>query len=146
MKVVGLIISQLNKGRAERVVSRLSKLLSSKYRIFIILYDKTGLSYDVYGQVIYLSDYHKKKSIIPIFIRRIYALKRVKQEFKLDAAVSFLDTPNFINILSKQKKCTTHVSVRNYTPQEISGKFNRFVSKILIKTLYNKSKDRKSVV
>ena len=77
MKVVGLIISQLNKGGAERVVSRLSKLLSSKYRIFIILYDKTGLSYDVYGQVIYLSDYHKKKSIIPIFIRRIYALVQV---------------------------------------------------------------------
>jgi len=139
MKVVGLIISQLNKGGAERVVSRLSKLLSNKYRIFVILYDKTGLSYDVYGQVIYLSDYHKKKSLIPIFIRRICALKRVKQLFKLDAAVSFLDTPNFINILSKNKKCSTHISVRNYTPQEISGKFNRFISKILIKTLYNKS-------
>lgn len=139
MKVVGLIISQLNKGGAERVVSRLSKLLSNKYRIFIILYDKTGLSYDVHGQVIYLSDYHKKKSLVPIFIRRIYALKRVKEVYKLDAAVSFLDTPNFINILSKNDKCATHVSVRNYTPQEISGKINKFIAELLIKTLYNKS-------
>ena len=37
MRNIGLLISELNSGGAERVVSRLSKILKDKYNIYVII-------------------------------------------------------------------------------------------------------------
>ena len=54
MKNVGLLISELNSGGAERVVSRVSKILEDKYNIYVILFEDTYMEYDHGGTLVNL--------------------------------------------------------------------------------------------
>jgi hypothetical protein len=50
-------------------------------------------------------------------IKRIIKVKKIKKKYNLDVCISFLDTPNLVNVLSGGK-CKKIVSIRNYLSLE----------------------------
>lgn len=120
MKKVGLLIPSLNNGGAERVVSRLTKILENTYDIYLIVYEDTYMYYDYCGKLVNMnikSEKNKvKKLLLPL--RRTNKLRKLKKDLKLDVVISFMESPNIVNILSRVKKCKTIVSVRNYNQKE----------------------------
>ena len=61
MKNVGLLISEMNGGGAERVVSHLSYILNDRYNILVILYEDTFMEYECAGTLINMNIPAKKR-------------------------------------------------------------------------------------
>ena len=141
MKNIGLFISELNSGGAERVVSRLSNILNDKYNIYVILFEDTYMEYDYSGILIDLNVPAKIGLLckVSLLIKRVQKLKKQKKVLKLDCVISFLDSPNMVNILSKVKGCKSVVSIRNYSASENSGSLLGKVTNILYRMLYKRA-------
>lgn len=141
-KNIGLLIDTMNNGGAQRVVSRLSKILNEEYNIYVILFEDTYMTYECYGEIINMKVMSQKNSIpgkIIQVIRRKKRLEKIKKQYKLDGVISFLDSPNFVNILSRNKNCKTIISVRNYSKLENGNTLLGKLTNIGIKLLYNKA-------
>jgi len=103
------------------------------------LFNKTPTSYNVECDLLYLNNNQQKSNRLLNFITRIKALKKIKKTLKLDIVISFLDSPNFVNILSKVDGCRTVISVRNYTLYENNNRIIKLINNIFIKILYKKA-------
>lgn len=118
MKRIGLLISTLNGGGAERVVSHLSHILSEEYDVHIVLFEDTYMEYEVSGQIHNLDIPAKNGSVfvkLRILAKRVQRLRELKRKEKLDCVISFLDSPNFVNLLSGSCECRKIISIRNYS-------------------------------
>lgn len=116
-KNIGLLVPALYGGGAERVASRLSWILSDDYNVFMILFDAADMEYECGGTMIdmgipALSDSNFQKRLLPF--KRALKLKRLKRKYKLDAVISFMASPNIVNVLSRIKNCRTIISIRNF--------------------------------
>jgi len=141
-KNIGLLIDTMNNGGAQRVVSRLSYMLNDSHNIYVILFEDTYNSYECTGTIINLNVKSEKNNIIgklKQLLKRKKELSRIKKEYDLDVVISFLDSPNFVNILSAIKTCKTIISVRNYSKIENSSSLIGLISNLGIKLLYNKA-------
>ena len=101
--LVSLLIGALNSGGAERVVSHLSHILSKDYDVHVILFEDTVMEYECGGVLHNLNVPAKKCSIIAklgLLRKRVKALKVLTRKQKLDCVISFLDSPNFVNLLA----------------------------------------------
>ncbi len=141
-KKVGLLISSLNGGGAERVVSRLSTILNSEYDIYLLLFDTKNIKYDYKGKIIDIKAPANSKGLlskIKLLMQRTYRTKAIKKTENLDIVISFLDSPNIVNILSKNKGCKVAISIRNYT--DIGKKPSRILklANFFMKRLYKKA-------
>jgi len=137
---IALIIKNLKHGGAERAVARLSYVLNdAKHEVFLILFSNKYIEYDYKGKLIILDSKIRKSVLgkIGSVIKRSRDLKKAKRLHNIDVAISFLDTPNISNILSKGKEKVL-VSVRNYKSLEDRGVFG-LINKVMIKRLYPKS-------
>lgn len=137
MKKVGLLISQLRAGGAERVVSRLSFILGEQYEIYVILFEDTFMDYECHGTIINLGIKSTSDSLLKkIFLvgNRLIKMKEVKRQLELDAVISFMESPNVVNILSHTSQCQTIISIRNSRPDSANS---LIIS--LIKYLYRKA-------
>lgn len=142
VKKVGLLISTLNSGGAERVVSHLSNILKKGYDVHLILFEDTYIEYQ-YGGVLHNLDVPTKSGSVfkklSLLRQRIKRLKRVIKENELDCVISFLDSPNFVNLFAKVKGCKKIISIRNYSGIENStSRLGRLTDKIM-KRLYKKA-------
>ena len=141
-KSIGLMISTMNSGGAERVVSHLSHILSKDYDVHVILFEDTFMEYECGGTVHSLNTPAKSCSLIVklrLLLRRISALKRLIREEKLSCVVSFLDSPNFVNLLARVKGCRKVISIRNYSDLENrQNAFMRLVD-LAMKLFYRKA-------
>ena len=141
MEKGALLISQINSGGAEHVVSRLSFILKNEYDLDVIIFEDMGKSYPIACDVINMdipAEKNKLKKIM-IFLKRITLLKKIKNDKKYDFVISFLDTPNFVNILAKTKMCKSIVSIRNYSMIENKKQVLGRVTNRAIRFLYNKA-------
>lgn len=140
MKNVGLFISEMNSGGAERVVSRLSKILENDYNIYVVLFEDTYMEYECGGKIVNMNLPAGGGILNKVFLllKRVRALKRIKKEYSLDCVISFLDSPNIVNILSGGS-CKNIVSIRNYTKKENSRSVLGKLTDIFIKKLYQKA-------
>ena len=141
-KKVGLLIPTLLSGGAERVVSRLSSFLNEPYEIFVILFEDTFMDYEYTGTLINLNirscqTSMPKKIFLPF--KRARLLKKIKKQYQLDVVISFMDSPNIVNALSKTKKCKTVLSVRNYSQKEQRDSLLLIISNLMMKYLYKKA-------
>jgi len=137
---IALIIKDLRHCGAQRVMARLSFILNNAgHDVYILLLAGQEVDYDYCGDLMVI-DATIGKGIfgkITTTLQRTWKLSRVKKTYKFDAAISFLDTPNISNILTKGKE-KVFVSVRNYKSLEDKGLFN-FLNKLMIKLLYPKA-------
>jgi glycosyltransferase involved in cell wall biosynthesis len=137
---VALIIKNLKHGGAERAMARLSYILSDAgHEVFLILLSSKSIEYDYTGKLITLDSGIRKSIVGKIgnVIRRSRDLKKAKIIYNIEVAISFLDTPNISNILTKGKEKVL-VSVRNYKSSEDRGIYG-LINKAMIKHLYPKS-------
>jgi glycosyltransferase involved in cell wall biosynthesis len=136
-KNIGLLVPSMNSGGAERVVSRLSNILNDKYNIFVILFEDTYMTYECGGTIINLGIRAQSKNTFAKFLlpfRRAIKLKKIKRTKALDVVISFMDSPNIVNILSRTVNCKTVISIRNFNYVKWNPLF-----KILIKIFYSKA-------
>lgn len=140
-KKVGLLISQLNNGGAERVVSRLTDILSKDFDIYLILFEDTFMEYEYSGKLINLDIKARNNFVWKSFsfLRRIFALRKIKKQYNINVVISFLDAPNLVNILSNTNDCKTYISIRNFTAYENCTSLLKKTHNIGIKFLYNKA-------
>lgn len=106
---VAIIIPSLNGGGAERAAGHLSILLSKEHNVYLIVFNAEGITYPYGGTLIDLKidmenlaaqDWKKRIMNLGYRIKRIREIKREKQ---IDRTVSFMDSPNIVNVLSRVK-------------------------------------------
>ncbi|WP_215114277.1 glycosyltransferase [Exiguobacterium sp. s70] len=138
-----LLIPQMYRGGAERVVSRLSSLLKNDYNIKVVVFDDSRISYDLDCEIISLNVPPQINStwfskIINVVLR-VYRYSKFKRTYQTDITYSFGDTANIINILSfgNDKKIT---SIRGFKRVKTGKNFTeKFITKPVSKFIANKS-------
>ena len=136
---IGLLLPQIGKGGAERAATRISKILAKNHEVYIIVFaQECPIAYDYAGQLISL-DVPSSKGVINKFfssIKRIKKLKRIKKNLKLNAVISFMQSPNYVNVKSKIYNCETIVSIRNFIfvekKQDAFSKLELKTTKIIV--------------
>lgn len=142
MKNIGLMIYAINSGGAERVVSHLSHILSKSYNVHVILFEDTYMEYECGGTVHSLNVPTQDGSPlvkIKLLLKRIRALKALIRKEQLDCVISFLDSPNFVNLFSGVKGCRKIISIRNYSGLENRQSTLGKITDIAMKMLYRKA-------
>lgn len=114
-KRIAIICPTLSRGGAERIVGLLSKqLVDHVDDLFIFLFDSSEITYSYSGKVIDLDfddsmNYSKCKLVnklnkVIAYFKLLFKLRNEKKKNKIDVSISFMDTPNILNILSKKKE------------------------------------------
>ncbi|MER2041343.1 glycosyltransferase [Desemzia incerta] len=115
-KNVVLLIPSLKRGGAERVVSRLSKILANDFNLKVVIFDSREIDYECSCEVIDLGEASSGKSVLSKFIKslsRIIKYYRFKKKNNVDITYSFGNSANIVNVFSgwRDKKVT---SLRGY--------------------------------
>ena len=139
MKNIAIIIYSLKGGGAERVVSLLSQELSKKNNLYLIVFDSEDIAYPYGGKLIDLNIKSNSNVFLKIInvIRRVNSVRKVKKQCNIHCSISFLDSANIINILSRRGDKVI-ISIRSHLSK---GKKDRstYVIRCLNKYLYNKA-------
>lgn len=138
-KKIAFFALSLSNGGAERVISNLLINLSKKYEKYLILIDGDDIEYPYEGEVLNLKFFKNHDGVFKYlnYLLSYYKLKKIKQKYKFDIVISFLEVPSFLNILTKQEEKVI-ISVRNYTSKAFYG-LKAGIYFPLIRKLYNLS-------
>ena len=139
---LSFIISSLSDGGAERQVSILINQLKDKYSIKLFLFH-TGIFYKYQNsvKVVYLGKSDSSEFGILKFLKIFILAWRLKKLNSSKITFSFLNRPNYINILAKIYGMKSKVVINERTMPSIqhSNNFKGFINKRLIKLLYKKA-------
>lgn len=142
-KKLTILIYSLASGGAEKVVSILLNELKERYDITLFLMNDT-IFYDIPKniKIVYLENSDPKESGIKKLLKLpLLAWKYKRHNNFSDISFSFMNRPNYINILAKMMGMKSKVLISERampTLQHkygVQGRINRF----LIKTLYKKA-------
>lgn len=138
-KKIAFLALSLSNGGAERVISNLLINLNKEYEKYLILIDGDDIEYPYEGEIVNLKFFKKHDGVFKYlnYLLSYYKLKKIKQKYKFDVVISFLEVPSFLNILTKQEEKVI-ISVRNYTSKAFHGIKARIYFP-LIRKLYNLS-------
>ena len=142
MKRIGLLISAMNSGGAERVVSHLTRILGEKYEVHLILFEDTYMEYECAGTLHVLNVPAKAGGVLSklgLLRKRVKALKKLIRQQELSCVISFMDSPNFVNLLARVRGCKQFISIRNYSQVENSGSRLGKLTDIGMKLLYRRA-------
>jgi glycosyltransferase involved in cell wall biosynthesis len=145
MKNVLLIGSELGKGGAERSVSLLSYYLEQKgYNVTLCILSGTGREkfYKTCSNVIFIDPPSHTGIIgkIKAWQYRHTKIKQLKRDLNIQVSISFLEGPDYINILTKGKEKVV-LSIRGSKQHDkvISGIKGIMRKKALIPVLYRRA-------
>ncbi len=115
-KKIALVVNTLSYGGEERSAANLSRGLSGKYDIDIVLNDEAHIDYPYEGRIISLrmpTNLKHKNTVYQIMalLRRIRVLQQMKKSGKYSAIISFSELSNAANALSINRSVKTIVSV-----------------------------------
>ncbi len=140
MKNVLFVISTLTGGGAERTVSVLSQALAKNVKCSVLLNSVSETDYPFCGNVISLGMKPQvKKTLLyqaMAAVKRFFALKKIKEVGNYDAVISFMESANYLNVITgKKDNCKVILSVRNVLSEEYKGiwKFLLFLVRIIYK-------------
>jgi glycosyltransferase involved in cell wall biosynthesis len=141
MKILFVIPTLQNDG-AERAMSSITTHLPESVEADILVNSISENDYPTKANVITLGmKSNVNKGNIYQFVamnKRILKLYSLKKNNKYDACISFLDSANICNILVRDKKCKTILSVRNNIAENKSFTY-RYIVNPLARILYNKA-------
>lgn len=141
-KNISFLIPQLNYGGAERVVSRLSKILKNKYNIYVIVFDNKIITYDLEAEIISLNlkPSLNRFFLVKVFyaVMRILRYRNIKSKLKIDITYSFGDSANMINIFSGKKDMKI-TSIRGFKRLEYKKNIFGYLIKKLHYNILKKS-------
>src|SRR5437016_3174891 len=109
MKNVLLLGSELGKGGAERSVSLLSYYLEQmQYNVTLCLVSPTDRAkyYKTCNNVVFLEPppYSNILGLVKAWRYRIRKVKELKKQLSADVCISFIEGPDYVNVLSKGKE------------------------------------------
>lgn len=141
MKIL-FLISSLQNGGAERAMSNITTHLPEGVEADILLNAVSDNDYPTNANIISLGmpPVVKKSYLYQIkaMLKRIPKLYQLKKSKSYDACISFMDSANICNILTRNKHCKTIVSVRVKLAQDKTFTY-QYIVKTLVKLLYNKA-------
>jgi len=151
-KRVAIICPTLSRGGAERIVGVLSKqIIDSVDNLYIFLFDSKEITYDYSGTLVDLRlGNYSTRSKIKIFNRAktvikycklLWKLRSEKKKYNIDISISFMDTPNILNILSRTKdKIVLSVRInKSVQNRKHNISLSRKIEILLMKLLYKYS-------
>jgi glycosyltransferase involved in cell wall biosynthesis len=143
-KKVLLIASELGNGGAERSISLLSYHLSYTFDVTLCVMTKKldDLTYKTCEKLIFIEPPIANNffSKVKAWAYRIKAVKALKQQFKPDVVISFLEGPDYVNILSRMdEKIVLSIRGSKMYDQEITGVKGWIRKKFFIPYLYKKA-------
>lgn len=144
MKNVLLIGSELGKGGAERSISLLSYYLQPYCNVTLCILSGTDREryYKTCDDVVFV-DPPASKSItgkITAWRYRLRKIKTIKKEKNIDVAISFLEGPDYVNVLTRgTEKIILSIRGSKIEDKEIAGLKGMLRKKILIPFLYKRA-------
>jgi glycosyltransferase involved in cell wall biosynthesis len=145
MKNILLIGSELGKGGAERSISLLSYYLEQYgYNVTLCILSGTDREkyYKTCKNVVFIDPpaYTGIIGKIRAWRYRISSIKRLKKNTAADVSISFLEGPDYVNILTKRKeKIVLSIRGSKMHDKVISGVTGTVRKKILMPRLYSKA-------
>ena len=142
MKRIGLLISAMNGGGAERVVSHLTHILGESYDVHLILFEDTYMEYACGGTLHTLNvPAVEGNTLVKLNLlrKRIAKMKALIRTEKLECVISFLDSPNFVNLLVKVPGCRQVISIRNYSELENQSSVLGSLTDAVMKLVYKRA-------
>lgn len=115
-KRIMLIVPMLDQGGLERVCAETAQLLKKKYLVHLVVFNATGMIYDVSGvNLIDLKlgavDGRIGKAVN--VLRRVHRVRKLKRQLDIQLSYSFGPTANIVNVLSKCRDITW-AGIRGY--------------------------------
>ncbi|MBS1773711.1 MAG: glycosyltransferase [Bacteroidetes bacterium] len=145
MNNVLLIGSELGKGGAERSISLLSYYLEKQgYNVILCILSGTDREkfYKTCEKVLFVDPPANSGLIgkIKAWQYRIRQIKKIKKENKIDVSISFLEGPDYVNVLTKGKEKVV-LSIRGSKVHDkvIAGAMGEVRKRLLIPRLYKKA-------
>ncbi len=114
-KKILFIVSSLNFGGAQKVISNITTSLPDCYDIDILLNSDADIEYPYEGKI-YSLDFKEPKSRegiwyqFKVFCRRLNVIKKLKKENHYDTVVSILTSANVANVLCKTPDCKSVIT------------------------------------
>lgn len=115
MKNIALITAALQGGGAERCAADLSLIFTNRgFQVFIFTDLSRNVEYEYVGTLVdynYSLSAAKKSRKENVLTQKVNELKALKAKYHIHIAISFLQWPNYLNILSKSREkviLTTH--------------------------------------
>ena len=139
------VISSLSEGGAQRILSNLLLSIPEDWDIDLLLNDDGPRDYPYKGKILTLGlpEEKDKKRLsyqFKVFVRRYIQLWKLKRLNKFDFCISFLDSANLVNVLTKAPGIRTILSVHNYLSEACSRSIaHRFLLAPLIRHCYNRA-------
>lgn len=141
-----LIVDQLHRGGAQKVISNLSTNLANDCNVHLAIFndiDKVEFSYS--GTLLKIklpfSDNPSANGTVQRMIRMITLIRRlrqIKRKYKIEVSISFLEASNIVNVLSSRGEKII-VSVRSYLSRELQDVKKVKIYRQFVKLLYNKA-------
>ena len=116
-KTLLLIVPSLIQGGFERVCVDTANYVKDEMNVKIVLFDSTKTFYDTGDiEIVDLNKPSVDSRIGKLFnvLARALAVKKAKQKYKADIAMSFGPSASLPNVLSRVKGCETWVNLRSY--------------------------------
>jgi len=141
-KKVLFVIPYLDFGGAQRALANITSHFPDEYDIDILANSTKKVEFEYKGNLISLG-IDRPKHVMSVlfqlkaFIKRIKKLKKLKRENDYKACISFLDSANVANILTKNSNCKTIVSVRSSLTSEATVWQYKWIICPLVRAFYN---------
>jgi glycosyltransferase involved in cell wall biosynthesis len=137
------IIPNLAGGGAERVCVNIYKGLKNyeNYKIYLVLFQKI-LKYEITDEEIISMDIKGSSNIlgkIKNFLLRFYRLLRIKKEISPDVCISFLESADFLNLITKFGKQKVILTIHNTMSEYFKQFYDESFSQKLASFVYNNS-------
>lgn len=139
------VISTMDGGGAARIVGNLTTHLPEDWDIDILVNNSDTIAFPYSGRILSLgiSLPDNREGFlyqIKVLSGRLKKLRTLKNTGEYDCCISYMDSANFANILTRTKKCKTVLNVVNN--MSATSKFHtvyRYVVNPVIKLFYNKA-------
>lgn len=122
-----LIISPtLHMGGQERVAINTANIMSRDFDVSFLTFDMSEAFYRPICEILNIDIPASNNLLLKILhvIRRALVIRRIKKKKRIDVTISFGETANLVNVLSRRGKTIT--SIRGYA-STASGYINRYV-------------------
>lgn len=126
MKNIGIIVKSLKGGGAERAAANLSKDLSEKYKVYLLVFDATEIAYPYCGEIVDLNTLPAKTKAGKMvnFIKRLIKIRSAKKKYNFCATISFMPSANMLNVLTRLNDKTV-ISIRNMMSRRSHSKVQK---------------------